>query len=225
MIDGVGIKQTARDLFKRSYWPCVAAYLLFGMISSLLCDGCMYFQFGPWAFESMYMLPWAGIISFLVMPVLYVGVSYFFIRIARGDDVTISDMFSNSFSNFGRNLGGMLWYALWVAIWSCVFVIPGVYKAIRYSLTPYILAEYPDVSATDALKISNRATQGHAVDILIFWLSFIGWAILSGFTFGLLELFYVGPYRSAALAELYSQLMRMAVERGAVSPEELGLPE
>ena len=40
-----------------------------------------------------------------------------------------------------------------------------------------------------------------------------------------LELFYVGPYRSAALAELYSQLMRMAVERGAVSPEELGLPE
>ena len=87
MIDRVGIKQTARDLFKRSYWPCVAAYLLFGMISSLLCDGCMYFQFGPWAFESMYMLPWAGIISFLVMPVLYVGVSYFFIRIARGDDV------------------------------------------------------------------------------------------------------------------------------------------
>ena len=63
------------------------------------------------------------------------------------------------------------------------------------------------------------------MDILIFWLSFIGWAILSGFTFGLLELFYVGPYRSAALAELYSQLMRMAVERGAVAPEELGLPE
>ena len=30
---------------------------------------------------------------------------------------------------------------------------------------------------------------------------------------------------AAALAELYSQLMRMAVERGAVSPEELGLPE
>ena len=225
MIDRVGIKQTARDLFKRSYWPCVAAYLIFGLISSLLSTGYISFQFGPWVLEVPAVLPWLGIISFLVMPVLSVGVSYFFIRIARGDDVTIGDMFSNSFSYFGRNLGGMLWYELWVFIWSLVFIIPGIYKAIRYSLTPYILAEYPDVSATNALKISNRATEGHAGDIFVFWLSFIGWEILSGLTFGLLELFYVGPYRSAALAELYSNLMRLALERGMVSPAELGLPE
>ena len=68
-------------------------------------------------------------------------------------------------------------------------------------------------------------TEGHAGDIFVFWLSFIGWEILSGLTFGLLELFYVGPYRSAALAELYSNLMRLALERGMVSLAELGLPE
>mgnify|MGYP004621407127 FL=1 len=131
MIDRVGIKQTARDLFKRSYWPCVAAYLIFGLISSLLSTGYISFQFGPWVLEVPAVLPWLGIISFLVMPVLSVGVSYFFIRIARGDDVTIGDMFSNSFSYFGRHLGGMLWYELWVFLWSHVFIIPGIYKAIR----------------------------------------------------------------------------------------------
>lgn len=225
MLDRVSIKQAARELFKRAYWPCVAAYFLFGLISSILSDGYITIQFDMWMLDIPAMLPWVGIVAFLVMPVLYVGICYFFIRIARGDDVTISDMFSNSFSNFGRNLGGMLWYELWTAIWSCLFIIPGIYKSIRYSLTPYILAEYPDVAATDAIKISNRVTEGHAGEIFVFWLSFIGWTILSCFTFGLLELFYVGPYRSAALAELYSNLMRLAIERGTVSPIELGLPE
>ena len=39
-------------------------------------------------------------------------------------------------------------------------------------------------------------------------LSFIGWQILSGLTFGILGIFYVNPYIYATKAELYLALKR-----------------
>ena len=49
-------------------------------------------------------------------------------------------------------------------------------------------------------------THGHKMDIFLLQLSFIGWFILSGFTFGILALVYVVPYFNAAMALTYEQL-------------------
>ena len=42
-------------------------------------------------------------------------------------------------------------------------------------------------------------------------LSFIGWNILSVFTFGLLNILYVNPYKASTLAELYMVLRNQAI--------------
>ncbi len=162
-----------------------------------------------------------GIGSILVAPVLLVGYNFFCTHYYLMDsNPTIGDIFSKSFDNYGRKLGGTLWMSLWIYLWSLLFVIPGIIKGIAYSMTPYILANEPDVEATQALKLSMRMTDGHKWDIFVMGLSFLGWELLSALTCGILDIFYVGPYRNAAMAGLYLELRANAVENGIVTEAE-----
>ena len=47
---------------------------------------------------------------------------------------------------------------------------------------------------------------GHKWNTFVLQLSFLGWDILASFTFGLLHLFYVTPYRNLTLAALFEKL-------------------
>ncbi|MGI6175566.1 MAG: DUF975 family protein [Christensenellales bacterium] len=161
-----------------------------------------------------------GVGALLVLPVV-AGLSFSFLNIYRARRADVGDLFA-PFKDYGRTLGGLLWMELWIFLWSCLFVIPGIVKAIAYSLTPYILADSP-ASATDALKLSMRMTEGYKGEIFVFFLSYIGWMILSGLTFGILEIVYVGPYRSIALSGLYEELKANALRNGTVTASELGM--
>ncbi|MDY3287315.1 MAG: DUF975 family protein [Eubacteriales bacterium] len=163
-----------------------------------------------------------GLAALIIVPVLTVGYSYFVTRYYLGDaQPNIGDIFTKSFDNFGRKLGGMLWMELWVYLWSLLFLIPGIIKALAYSMTPYILANHPDVEATEALKLSMRMTDGHKGKIFVMGLSFIGWELLSALTCGILEIIYVGPYREAAMAGLFIELRDNALANGTISEAEL----
>ena len=90
-------------------------------------------------------------------------------------------------------------------LWSMLFVIPGIIKSIAYSMTFYIIAENPDISATDAIKKSQEIMQGHKMEYFILQLSFIPWLILTSFTFGLAGI-YVLPYMAATRANFYKSI-------------------
>ncbi|MCL2530964.1 MAG: DUF975 family protein [Oscillospiraceae bacterium] len=161
-------------------------------------------------------LPW-----FITMP-LAVGMSGSFLNVYGGQQIGVGDMFTTTFTvNYIRKVGGMAWMALWVTLWSLLFVIPGIIKAIAYSMTGYILAAHPNVTATDALKLSMRMTQGHKGELFMFYLSFIGWLLLSGLTFGILYIVHVGPYMQTAMAGYFVELRNRAVASGAIQPHEL----
>ena len=53
------------------------------------------------------------------------------------------------------------------------------------------------------------------------YLSFIGWAILTGLTFGILAIFWTGPYMQTSFAGLYCELKQNALDNGVVTAEEL----
>ncbi|MDD3920912.1 MAG: DUF975 family protein [Eubacteriales bacterium] len=88
-------------------------------------------------------------------------------------------------------------------------------------MTPYILADCPNVKAQDALKLSIRMMNGHKADLFVFTLSFLGWMLLSGLTGGILYIFYVGPYMNNAMAGYYAELKENAIMNGVVSVDEL----
>jgi len=107
---------------------------------------------------------------------------------------------------YGRNIGTMFLKDIFLALWSCLFIIPGIVKMYSYRMVPYILADDPDISATDAITRSREMMNGHKWNTFVLDLSFIGWSILSALTLGILYIFYVGPYMYGTDAELYQTL-------------------
>lgn len=80
--------------------------------------------------------------------------------------------------------------------------IPGVIASYRYVMTPYVLAEFPDLSVMDALRESKRLMTGNKWRMYSMHWSFWGWYILSAVTMGIANL-WILPYRSAADAAFY----------------------
>ena len=151
-----------------------------------------------------------------------VGYSDFCCRIYVGVYTSVGEMFSTGFRrDYGRSVGGMLWMRLFIFLWSLLLLIPGIVKAFAYFATPYLLAEFPHVSATEALKISMRMTDGYKGEIFVLRLTFIGWYLLNVFTFGLLGIFYVNPYYYTTMAGMYQELKMNALYNGSVRYEEL----
>ena len=63
--------------------------------------------------------------------------------------------------------------------------------------------------------------KGHKTDLFITELSFLGWILLSGLTFGILYILYVGPYMEMTMAGIYDELERLALESNIVTEAEL----
>ena len=95
---------------------------------------------------------------------------------------------------------------LFIWLWSLLFIVPGIIKAYQYRLVPYIMSENPNMNFKDAQAESTRLMQGNKWKSFVLDLSFIGWDILSLLTWGMLEIFYVGPYKASTDAALYESL-------------------
>ena len=202
------LKMAARENFKNKYWITVGSVVIVSLVVGALA-----------------VIPFAGWLAtiFVGTPISIGLMSYFVKLSSKEEEVGIGTSFKDGFdSNYGRKLGGVLWQTLWVFLWSLLFIIPGIIKSFSYAMTPYILVDCPEVQATDALKISMRMMKGHKWELFVLNLSFIGWQILSAFTFGLLGIFYVNPYVMATSAEYYRNLLEESIANGVVTTEELG---
>ncbi|KNZ42544.1 DUF975 family protein [Acetobacterium bakii] len=200
------IKTLSKQQFSNNYWIAVGttvlAFLIIGTVTA----------------ASSFLM---GLGALFLAPPILVGLNYFSLCIYRGENPTVETMFSTGFSNYGRKLGGMLWMYLFIYLWTLLFIVPGIIKSLAYSMTPYILADHPNVTAKEALKISMRMTEGYKGDIFVMILSFIGWSLLSGITFGIVGIFYSNPYLYISLAGLYEELKDNALATGTVHASEL----
>ncbi len=198
------IKLLAKQAFKNSYWPCVGALVLYGIVTYAL--GC------------------TGIGSLILGGPILIGFNFYFVNVFMHGGCDIGGAFSKAFEDFGRKLGGYLWMGLFLFLWALIpvagFVI-ALIKALSYSLTPYILSDCPNVRAQDALTLSKRLMRGYKGQLFVFYLSFIGWDLLNGLTCGILGIFYVGPWKQTALAGWYLERREQALRDGTVTPDEL----
>ncbi len=85
-----------------------------------------------------------------------------------------------------------------------ISAIWGVVKAYFYILTPYLLEENKDLTAKEIVNKSQELMKGHRWKLFCLALSFIGWFILSAFTFGI-GLLFVIPYMQMAFVAFYKE--------------------
>ena len=97
---------------------------------------------------------------------LSVGLAYIFLAGYNGEELKASDIFIcfTDWKTTKRVIGGYAWKDLWVFLWSLIPVVGWIFAIIKhysYALTPYILAKEPEISATEAMKVSAARAKGY----------------------------------------------------------------
>ena len=149
-----------------------------------------------------------------------------FLRGYRGEEVKAAQLFEcfKDWNTIKRVLLGLGWMYLWIFLWSLIPIVGPFIALVRvyeYRLTPYILVFEPNVSITDAIKISAQKTAGYKLQmwladfayVILFIVAVIILAVLAaipliGVFFGLiLFLLYIA---FIALAPLFAGLVQAA---------------
>ena len=105
------------------------------------------------------------------------GYAIFNLKLVDNKDVDFKDLFSQ-FHRLGDGFCMNFLVGLYTVLWTLLFIIPGIIKGYSYAMTPYILAENPGMTATEAITESRRIMDGNKWRLFCLGFSFIGWGLL-----------------------------------------------
>lgn len=228
-IDRITVKQHAKEIIRLSKPSLVTAGLIFTLLAVLInflslrltgvayddMVGIMQASSEGRADAAMQLmtraLPGPGeslidVLLHLALSVVSVGFTIFTLNTVRKN----APDFGNLLDGFGM-MPRLLWLlileALFVMLWSCLFVVPGIVAAYRYSLAVYIMIDHPELSAMDCIRESKRMTQGYKAQLFRLDLSFLLWLLLSSLpVVGYAVQVILTPYMETARALYYEQI-------------------
>lgn len=217
------VKQKASDALRFQYWPIVGIGLLAGVLSG----GTVSFSYNQAGMDNLreafgndelfrrimgLLIGIAITVSvvsllylFLVGNVIRVGNAKILLSAYRHERFRITDLFAG-FRQYGRLVGTMALYTLFVTLGFMCFIVPGIIVALGLFEVPYLLSEDPSLSGMDVIRRSWEDMRGHKGELFGLVMSFFGWIILTILTFGVLAIFYTGPYISLSEAGYYHEL-------------------
>jgi uncharacterized membrane protein len=135
------------------------------------------------------------------------GFAVYFLRLIRRENTDYARLFDGYTGNWQRIFTTNLLMYVYIFLWSLLLIIPGIIKAFSYSMTSYILKDDPELSNNAAIEKSMAMMHGHKMELFLLELSFIGWVILSMFTFGI-GMLLVEPYLQTTIAHYYEDLKK-----------------
>ena len=245
-------RETAWNILRGRYWWAVLAALIAGILGGYAGQSGFSFHFGLndveglRAFLSRFDTDKAlaivsalraffigladfaftyGVALFLVGSAVELGYNLFNLSLYQSDDRPKIDTLFSRFTIFGNAL--LLRFLMFIKIlaWTLLFIVPGIVAAYRYALAPFLLAEHPDLSATDAIEQSKELMIGHKGRLFCLEFSFIGWYLLSVLTGGIGWVF-LAPYTKAANTAFYLERTgRLPLEGTAASASETVPPQ
>lgn len=144
------------------------------------------------------------IVMFVISSVVGVGYSKFNLELVDKKSPSISNLFSY-FPHWQTVALTEFLKGIYVFLWSLLFIIPGIIALYSYMMTPYILADNPELSASEAIEISKQMMRGNRWRLFCLEISFFGWSILCVLTLGI-GFLWLTPYMNAATAEFYREI-------------------
>ena len=147
-------------------------------------------------------------ISIFLSNIVNVGYCGFSLKMYDGKLPEIKDLFSQFtkgiYLNTVKTTALRMLYVLGCYL---LLIIPGIIAEYSYAMVPYILMDHPELSPKECLKASERMMEGNRWRLFCLQMSFIGWAILNGLTFGIGGLF-LAPYQYTATAAFYREISK-----------------
>ena len=188
------------------------------------------------------------IIAIVISGAGKLGYAIFNLKLVDDKNAEFKDLFSQ-FHRLGDGFCMNFLVGLYTLLWSLLFVIPGIIKTYSYAMTPYILAENPGMTASEAITKSRKIMDGNKWRLFCLGFSFIGWGLLcvapALIATGIVSsiaihtqsvlaflwliplsvplcagLIFLHPYQEAAWAAFYRDISGTGVARDSVLPEE-----
>ena len=124
----------------------------------------------------------------------------------RLEDVPVIAMFKDSKADWGRYVVALVLQMIIITLISIPTLgIGGIIFAYAYKMVPFLLHDYPELTAKEALKLSREMMKGYKWDLFVLDLTFIGWALLCILTLGI-GVLWLAPYIYSAEAHFYDDL-------------------
>ena len=215
------VKEQAKQIMKRNYWKMFVVTLLTGLLTGGkttiiervqdFTSNNLSYDSQPIFYSSNFELIFYSFISVAsILGILYtifignvivVGKNGYFIK-NHDENPELGEIFKGFKGNYLNVVKIMFLMDLKTLLWLLLFIIPGFVKSYEYSMIPYLLAENPNLSASQAFSLSKQMTTGQKMDLFVLDLSFLGWIILGLICCGI-GILFVLPYPEATRAEVY----------------------
>ena len=145
-----------------------------------------------------------AVVHFVLGSIVGVGYARFNLDLVDHQEHAFEALFAY-FSHWKTTAIAKLLQAVYILLWSLLLVIPGIIASYSYAMTDYILAENPNLTASEAIAQSKAMMSGNRWRLFCLHFSFIGWSILCAFTLGIGNL-WLDPYKQAATAAFYREI-------------------
>lgn len=144
------------------------------------------------------------VFSVCIGSVLHYSFRKMSLKALHNENVEISQLFEG-FKIYGRVICKSLTETVLISIGMLFFIVPGIILNYSLAMSDFILADNPDLSASEAIEESHEMMKGHRLELFELDLSFAGWFLLEFLTLGLLSL-WVTPYHLISHAAFYESL-------------------
>lgn len=218
------VKEQAKQIMKRNYWKMFVVTLIVSILTGDkttiiervqdFTSNNLSYDSQPIFYSSNFELIFYSFISVAsILGILYtifignvivVGKNGYFIK-NHDENPELGEIFKGFKGNYLNVVKIMFLMDLKTLLWLFLFIIPGFVKAYEYSMIPYLLAENPNLSASEVFSLSKQMTTGQKMDLFVLDLSFLGWIILGLICCGI-GILFVLPYPEATNAEVYLNL-------------------
>jgi len=208
------IKELAKSKIKGNKWNIIWPMLVIQVIQSILTrflGGTVNIDINNLeSLESIQVSPKVYLSSFVVSLIVgvitagYVKYILNFVRTGEFDTDSILETIKTKWLNV---LIATILTSIIIGLCTMLFVVPGIIMALAYAFTTLLVID-TDVSGSDSLKASREMMKGYKWNYFVFGLSFIGWALLIPFTFGLI-LIWLYPYMVVANTLYYEELKKV----------------
>lgn len=145
-----------------------------------------------------------GLAQFIIGGAVQLGYSVYLLKQYHQQETRLNDLFSQFF-RFGQGFAQKFLVGLYTFLWTLLLIIPGIIKSYSYAMTPFILADHPELTANQAITRSKEIMDGHKWELFVLELTFIGWEFLSILTLGI-GMLWVIPYINASRAVFYREI-------------------
>ena len=147
-----------------------------------------------------------GLVQYVIGSFVSLGLIQYNLDLIDGKDVEFGQIFSKA-SMFGKEFWLRLRMDIFTFLWTLLLIIPGIIKSYAYSMSGFILAENSEMTAKEAMKVSEKMMAGNKWRLFCLQFSFIGWQLLCILSLGI-GFLWLTPYMNAATAAFYDEISR-----------------